>query len=71
MNKELVIKCIINKSSNNVAIIKNGFDSESVEDALTIIGMLENIKSLELERIKTVQQNQIDIKKNRIGGDDK
>lgn len=63
MNKELVIKCIINKNSNNIAVVKNGFDSESVEDALTVIGLLENIKSLELERIKTVQQSQVDIKK--------
>lgn len=68
MNKELVIKCIINKNSNNVAVIKTGFDSESVEDALTVIGILENIKNLELERIKTVQQGQVDIKKE---GDDK
>jgi hypothetical protein len=61
--KELLIKVVLDNEQKimSTAINKNGF-KDNLEDTLLIIGLLENLKSLELDKIKKKNQAKITYK---------
>ncbi len=56
MNKKLLIKVEIQEDKVATAIKTNGYDLNSMSDQLEILGILENLKQVQSEKIKELRR---------------
>lgn len=61
--KHLIIEIGISEDKQATFLKVKGYSKDSLSDQLEIIGILENIKQQQLDKIKTMAQKSINTKK--------